>query len=26
MKGYESRELPVGREKLKTLKQLLKIS
>ena len=24
--GYESRELPVGREKLKTLKQLLKIS
>ena len=26
MKGYESRELPVGREKLKILKQLLKIS
>lgn len=26
MKGYESQELPVGREKLKTLKQLLKIS
>lgn len=25
MKGYESQELPVGREKLKTLKQLLKI-
>ena len=26
LKGYESQELPVGREKLKTLKQLLKIS
>ena len=25
MKGFEDRELPVGREKLKTLKQLLKI-